>query len=130
MRASSQLEWENQSEVFLLFWKKWVFRHPDLVVYDKVVMTKPGFDLIFGSNTLKELGIILDFWTKEIPLDDISLPMRDINKLNTQAQIEKSWMMNNSINQETTKELQRTLEATKHLTKILDANYESQISEV
>ena len=88
-------------------------------------MTKPGFDFIFDSNTMKELGIVLDFWTKEITPDDISLSMRDINKLNTQAQIEKSWMMNNSIYQETSKEPQSTLEATKRLIQILDTNYEN-----
>ena len=34
---------------------------------------------------MKELGIVLDFWTKEITVDDISLPMTDINKLKTRA---------------------------------------------
>eukprot|EP00804_Cyclotella_cryptica_P004890 CCRYP_004949-RA/>CCRYP_004949-RA protein AED:0.36 eAED:0.67 QI:0/0/0/1/1/1/2/0/493 len=87
-------------------------------------MTKPGFDLILGSNTLKELGIVLDFRTKEITVDDISLPMRDINKLKTRATVEKAWTMNNSIYQETSKEPQSTLEATKRLIKILDAKYE------
>ena len=67
-------------------------------------MNKPGFDLILGSNTMKEFGIIPDFWEKEITLDNISLPMREINKLNTQTQNEKSWTMNNSIYQETSKE--------------------------
>ena len=62
-------------------------------------MTKPGFDLILGSNTLKELNIVLDFWTKEITLNDISLPMRDIDKLKTSAMVERAWMMNNSIYQ-------------------------------
>ncbi len=57
---------------------------PDIVEYDKDVMTKPGFDVILGSNTMKELEIVLDFWAKEIMLDEISLPMRDINKLRTQ----------------------------------------------
>ena len=52
------------------------------------------------------------------------MPMRDIDKLSTQAQIEKSWMMNNSIYQETSKEPQSTLEATKHLIQILDVNYD------
>ncbi len=66
-------------------------------------MDKPGFDLILGSNTMKELGIVHDFWTKEITLDEISLPMRDINKLTTKVQIEKSWLLNNSIYQENTK---------------------------
>jgi hypothetical protein len=32
---------------------------------------------------MKELGIVLDFWTKEITLDEISLLMRDINKIKT-----------------------------------------------
>ena len=68
--------------------------------YDKDVMTKPGFDLILGSNTMKELGIVLDFQTKVITLDEISLPMRDITKLSRRAQIEKSWSLNNSIFQE------------------------------
>eukprot|EP00804_Cyclotella_cryptica_P003809 CCRYP_008945-RA/>CCRYP_008945-RA protein AED:0.52 eAED:0.52 QI:0/0/0/0.66/0/0/3/0/164 len=67
-------------------------------------MTKPGFDLILGSNTLKELGIVLDFRTKEITVDDISLPMRDINKLKTRATYAK--------------------EATKCLIHILHAKYE------
>eukprot|EP00804_Cyclotella_cryptica_P019285 CCRYP_006161-RA/>CCRYP_006161-RA protein AED:0.46 eAED:0.96 QI:0/0/0/1/0/0.5/2/0/353 len=87
-------------------------------------MTKPGFDLILGSNTLKEFGIVLDFRTKEITVDDISLPMRDINKLKTIATVEKAWTMNNSIYQETSNEPQSTLEATKRLIKILDAKYE------
>ena len=50
--------------------------------------------------------------------------MRDSNKLNTQAQIEKSWIMINSIYEETSIEPQSTLEATKHLIQILDTNYE------
>eukprot|EP00804_Cyclotella_cryptica_P016680 CCRYP_001999-RA/>CCRYP_001999-RA protein AED:0.06 eAED:0.06 QI:1397/-1/1/1/-1/1/1/255/979 len=97
---------------------------PDVVEYKEDDMTKPGFDLILGSNTLKELGIVLDFRTKEITVDDISLPMRDINKLKTRATVEKAWTMNNSIYQETSKEPQSTLEATKRLMKILDAKYE------
>ena len=55
------------------------FLQPDVVEYKESSLTKPGFDLILGSNTLKELGIVLDFRTREITLDDISLPMRDIN---------------------------------------------------
>ena len=69
----------------------------DIVEYKEDDMNKPGFDLILDSNTLKELGIVLDFWTKEITLDDISLPMRDINKLKTKTTVERAWTMNNSI---------------------------------
>ena len=65
------------------------FLQPDVVEYKEDSLTKPGFDLILGSNTLKELGIVLDFRTREITLDDISLPMRDINKLKTIATVEQ-----------------------------------------
>ena len=41
------------------------YLHPDIVVFDKYDMKYPEFDLILGSNTLKELGIVLDFWTKK-----------------------------------------------------------------
>jgi hypothetical protein len=94
------------------------------VEYDKNNTTQPGFDLILGCNTMKELGIVLDFWTKEIPLDVISLPMRDIKHLRTRAAADKAWTVNNSIYQSTPKEPQSTLEATKRLIEILDAKYE------
>ena len=94
--------------------------------YKEDSMVKPGFDLILGSNTMKELGIVLNFWTKEITVDDISLPMRDINKLKTKASIERAWTMNNSIYQDMSKEPQSMLEATKCLIHILDAKYEKE----
>ena len=34
---------------------------PDIVEYDGMKMSKPGFDLILGTNTLKKLGIVLNF---------------------------------------------------------------------
>jgi hypothetical protein len=109
-------EYSNSREYYL---------QPDVVEYMEDSLTKPGFDLILGSNTLKELGIVLDFWTKEITLDDISLPMRDIKKLTTRAMFEWDWTMNNSVYQETSKEPQSMLEATKRLINILDAKYET-----
>ena len=56
-------------------------------------------------------------------MDEISLPMRDINKLTTRAQIERSWSLNNGIYQEKNKESPSNLEATKHLIQILDTKY-------
>ena len=50
-------EYSNSKEYLL---------QPDIVEYKEDDTTKPGFDLILGSNTLKELGIVLDFRTKEI----------------------------------------------------------------
>jgi hypothetical protein len=97
---------------------------PDNVEYDKSHLNEPGFDLILGCNTTKELGIVLNFWTNEITLDEISLPMRDIKNLRTRAAANKAWTVNNSIYQSMSKELQSMLEATKQLIEILDAKYE------
>ena len=74
---------------------------------------------------MKELGIVLDFWTTEITIDEISLPMRDIKNLRTRTAAGKAWTMNNSIYQSMSKKPQSTLEveATKHLIEILDAKY-------
>jgi hypothetical protein len=60
-------------------------------------MTELGFDLIVHCNTMKELGIVLGFRTKEMPLDEISLPTKDIKNLRTRAAANKSWIVNNSM---------------------------------
>ena len=96
---------------------------PDIVEYDENHMTK-RFDLILGCNTMKELEIVLDFWTKEISMDEISLPMTDINNLRTKTAADKAWVVNNSIYQSASQERQSTLEATQCLIEILDAKYE------
>ena len=67
---------------------------PDVVEYDKNKMTKPMYDLILGCKTMKEIGIVLDFRTKEITIDEIILPMRDINSLTT-SKMERAWTVNN-----------------------------------
>ena len=69
---------------------------PDVVEFDKNKMTKPVFDLILGCKTMKELGIVLDFRTKEITIDQVILPMRDINNL-TSLSMDKAWAVNNSM---------------------------------
>ncbi len=48
---------------------------PDVVEYERNKMTKPVFDLILGCQTTKKLGIVLDFQTKEITIDEVVLPM-------------------------------------------------------
>ncbi len=60
-------------------------------------MTKPVFDLILHVKTLRELGSVLDFQTKEITIDEIILPVRDINKLSNRSKIEKAWSVNQSM---------------------------------
>ena len=86
-------------------------------------MSHAGFDLILGTNTdtLKDLGIVQNFRTKEIDINDIIVPMRDITKLSTRAKLERAWMANNSV---MIHEPKSTLEATQWVVKILDAKYE------
>jgi hypothetical protein len=52
---------------------------PDIVEYKKI--NKPQYDIILGVKTIKEYGIILDFKDKMITVDEVELPMRNINYL-------------------------------------------------
>ncbi len=92
---------------------------PDVVEYDKNKMIKPVYDLILGCKTMQELGVILDFQTKEITIDEIILAMRDVNSL-TMSKMERAWTVNNSM----AHKQQSTHKATKQVVHILDAKYE------
>jgi hypothetical protein len=70
---------------------------------------------------MKRLGIVLDFQTNNIQIDHISLPMRDIFKLQDKSKINKAWAVNNSIMRD---EPESTKELTNRAVKILDAKYE------
>jgi hypothetical protein len=52
---------------------------PDIVEYSKI--NRPQYDIILGVKTKKEYGIILDFKDKMITVDEVKLPMRNINYL-------------------------------------------------
>ncbi len=52
---------------------------PDIVEYDK--SNRPQYDIIFGVETMKKYGIILDFKDKVITVDEVKLPMQNINYL-------------------------------------------------
>jgi hypothetical protein len=58
---------------------KLYYSEPDVAEYGKD--SKPQYDLILGNETMKELGIVLDFKSKTITIDEITLPMRHINLL-------------------------------------------------
>ena len=95
--------------------------NPDVLEYDGRTMQTPAFDLILGVETLSKLGIVLDFKHDNIEIDHISLPMRDINNLQSAAEIRKAWAVNNSALRN---EPKSTAELTERAIKILDANYE------
>jgi hypothetical protein len=55
------------------------FGEPYVVKYSE--NNRLQYDLILGTETMKELGIILDFKAKTITLDKVIFPMRNINHL-------------------------------------------------
>jgi hypothetical protein len=90
---------------------------PDVVEYDK--NNRLQYDLILGTVSMKELGIILNFRGKMITIDEIILPMRNINNLQQGSSMLRVLKHNHS----PAMEPQSTQDATKHATRILDAKY-------
>ncbi len=89
---------------------------PDVVKYNKD--SKPQYDLILGTETMKELVIILNFRDKMITIDEVILLMRNINNLQGSS-ILQALRHNHSLAMEP----QSTRDATQHATRILDAKY-------
>jgi hypothetical protein len=89
---------------------------PNVVKYAKD--SKPQYDLILGTETMKELGIILNFRDKMIIIDEIILPMRNINNLQG-SNILRALRHNHS----QAMEPQSTQDATQCAMRILDAKY-------
>jgi hypothetical protein len=92
---------------------------PDVVEYDGMTFGQPVFDLILGTKTMNELGIVLDFKDKIITLDEIQLPMRSIHELPTSRK--KALAFSNSLAK--SQEPKSIEEATQRVVRILDANY-------
>ncbi len=80
--------------------------------------SKPQYDLILGIKTMKELGVMLDFEAKTIAIDEIILPIRNINHLKGASMLHAL-----KLNKSSAMEPKSTQDATKCVTWILDANY-------
>ncbi len=89
---------------------------PDVVEYDEI--NRPQYDLILGTVSMKEFGIILNFRDTTITVDETILPMRDINKLQGSSML-CALRLNHSL----AMELQSTQDDTKCATQILDTKY-------
>jgi hypothetical protein len=85
--------------------------------------SKPQYDLILGTETMKELDIVLDFKAIIITIDEIILPMRNINNLQGASMLH-GLKLNNSLAMEP----QSTQDATKRAMRILDGKYKKHIS--
>jgi hypothetical protein len=84
------------------------------------MINRPQYDIILGVNTMKEYGIILDFKDKMITVDEVKLPMRNINYLQGSSTIRVLRLNHTSLAMEP----QSTQDATKRVTRILDAKYQ------
>jgi hypothetical protein len=98
---------------------KKVHLHPDIVEYSKGSPT-PLYDLIIGKQTLHDIGAVLDFKERTITIDDILLPMRNINNLQLKSSISRALKFNSNFAQEP----ESTRNATKRVVEILDAKYD------
>jgi hypothetical protein len=90
---------------------------PDILEYDK--NNKSQYDLILGVKTMKKYGIILDFKDKMITIDEVELPIQIINYLQGSSTLRAL-----RLNQSLAMEPQSTQDATKCVTRILDAKYQ------
>ncbi len=67
---------------------KKVHLRPDIVECSKGG-PPPLYDLIIGKQTLHDIGTMLDFKERTITIDDILLPMRNINNLQLKPSISR-----------------------------------------
>jgi hypothetical protein len=106
---------------------KRVHMQPDIVEYNGITVERPLFDLILGTNTMDELGIMFNFKQKMITIDEIELPMTSINDMSA-SKIYKALVLNYS--KAVSKEPKSTEEATQCVMQILDANHKKQTSKL
>jgi hypothetical protein len=75
--------------------------------------------VILGVKTMKEYGIILDFKDKMLTIDEVKLPMQNINYLQGSSTLH-ALKLNHSLAMEP----QSTQDTAKHVTRIPDAKYQ------
>ncbi len=91
-----------------------VHLHPDIVEYPKGGPL-PLYNLIIGKQTLHDICATLDFKERTITVDEILLPMRNINNLQLKPSISRAPKLNSSFAQEP----ESTRNATKCIVDIL-----------
>ena len=107
-----------QVKLFKYSNSKTVNIQPEIVEYEET-LEKPAFDLIIGTKTINEIGIILDFIAKVITIDSIELPMQSSDELPTSNKEALDFKNSLAKNQEP----KSTKLATQRILNILDAKY-------
>ncbi len=77
--VSDQTKAEIELNLFEYSNSKRYLAKPDIIEYVK--NNKPQYDLILGVKTMKKYGIMLDFKDKVITIDEVKLPIQNINYL-------------------------------------------------
>ncbi len=92
---------------------------PDIVEYSK---GGPPllYDLIISKQTLHDIDTVLDFKERTIIIDDILLPMRNINNLQLKSSISRALKLNSSFAQEPAS----TRNTIKRVVEVLDIKYD------
>ncbi len=98
---------------------KKVHLRPDIVEYPRGG-PPPLYDLIIGKQSLHDIGAVLVFKGWTITIDEILLPMRNINNLQLKPSISRALKLNSSFVQEPAS----THNATKRVVEILNAKYD------
>ncbi len=75
------------------------------------------YNLIIGKQSLHDIGAMLDFKEKTITLDEVLLPMRNLNNLQFKLSISRALIQNSCL-------VKEPRNATKHVVEILDAKYD------
>ncbi len=119
--SNGMFQTKRKAEIELNFFEysnsKRYLVEPDIIEYDK--NNKPQYDLILGVKTMEKYGIILDIKDKMITVDEVKLPMQNINYLQG-----SSTLCALKLNYSLTMESHSTQDATKHVTRIPDAKYQ------
>jgi hypothetical protein len=97
------------------------YSEPTMVEYEKNSKLLYLYDLILGTETMKEFGIVLDFKAKTITIDEVILPMRNINLLQGASTL-RMLKLKNSLAMEP----KSTQDTTKCVTWILEAKYDKE----
>ncbi len=72
-----------------------VHLHLDTVEYPKGGL-KPLYNLIISKQTLHDIGAVLDFKERTITIDDILLPMKNINNLQLKSSFSRALKFNSN----------------------------------
>jgi hypothetical protein len=118
--SNGMFQTKRKAEIELNFFeysnRKRYLAQADIVEYDR--NNRPQYDLILGVKTMKKFGTILGFRNKMITVDEVKLLMQSINYLQG-----SSTFCVIKLNHSLAMEPYSTQEATKHVTRILDAKY-------